>query len=327
MKKNNDKKFICIYSTVCLIVYSCNYGFFEKMISQICNFYLFEKKMHEVELVSMDFKSLEEKVSKLIKASNKDNLHFKIFDNNGQEIINDQQLKRALEIQPIFFFIHSFVYYCYYYFHLFILKKFQKEECHKIINPLVLLTGDAKYKNKDSLLRVKIDLMMFQNLFEKNMDIKCGHGSTNNGEDILITSDDKSQIFKSIQDLFTHKTKVFLNKPKIFIKNACRGNEPPEPVKRGTQWYNKESDTLIIFPTTIGKQIYDSMGPEKGSYFTNYFCDVMIQNISSPKSLEDNLKIISKLILKNVNTEQLIEYVSTLDQQVFFYNKNISKNK
>ncbi|ETN99370.1 hypothetical protein RFI_38111, partial [Reticulomyxa filosa] len=64
------------------------------------------------------------------------------------------------------------------------------------------------------------------------------------------------------------------------------------------------------------------MESEKGSYFTNYFCSIMMQNISSPKPLEDNLKTISKFIKKNVNTEQLIEYVSTLNQQVFLYNKN-----
>ncbi|ETN98833.1 hypothetical protein RFI_38654, partial [Reticulomyxa filosa] len=161
------------------------------------------------------------------------------------------------------------------------------------------------------LMRHCLSLSKTNNIdeYDSLIFVWCGYESTKNEEDILITSDNKSKHFKNIQDLFTHQTEVFLNKPKIFIKNTYRQNELLEPVKRGTQqWYNKESDTLIIFPTAISKLMYDSMGSEKGSYFTNYFCDVMIQNISSPKSLEDNLKTISKLIKKNVNAEQLIEY-------------------
>ncbi|ETN97509.1 hypothetical protein RFI_40020, partial [Reticulomyxa filosa] len=132
--------------------------------------------------------------------------------------------------------------------------------CHKIVNPLVLLTGAAKYKTLDYLPGVKIDLMMLKVLFEEMYGYKvyctydpnqpetesltlkqfnlflmehctnlikadendydslifvwCGHGDT------LITSDDnKYKPFKKVQELFAHDTDIFLNKPKIFIKN------------------------------------------------------------------------------------------------------------
>ncbi|ETO02128.1 hypothetical protein RFI_35308, partial [Reticulomyxa filosa] len=40
------------------------------------------------------------------------------------------------------------------------------DEHHIILNPLVLLTGAAEYKKLKYLPGVKVDLMMFRNLFE-----------------------------------------------------------------------------------------------------------------------------------------------------------------
>ncbi|ETO32058.1 hypothetical protein RFI_05058, partial [Reticulomyxa filosa] len=347
-------------------------------------------------------KSLEERILELLKGNNNDSTsHFQIFDNDEQEITNDQQLEIAFKTQPVFLFVdfvHSFVF-------IYDEKKNSEDEkkrdgCHKIMNPLVLLTGAAKYDSSDYLSGVKIDLMMFQNLFEEKYGYKvyctydpnkpetesltsnqldvfvknhysnlintnnnkhnydslifvwCGHGSTKDGEDVLITSDDEFKIFKNIQDLFT---KVFVRKSKIFIKNACRGNEDPERVKRGTQqWYNKESDTLIIFPTTKNKQIYDSMGPGKGSYFTNYFYDVMTENISSPKPLTDILdkstepenklwikanskahKMVSEMInnkqqgiiVVSTNIDQLAKSNSQIYQQNIHFSMMINSNE
>ncbi|ETN97467.1 hypothetical protein RFI_40062, partial [Reticulomyxa filosa] len=171
-----------------------------------------------------------------------------------------------------------------------------KVEHYKIMNPLVLLTGAAKCKNKEYLPGVKTDLMILQKLFaedhryrvhctydpdkpetemltlsrlnnflkmhfsnvtKKQSDydslifVWCGHGRTTHGEDILITSG----------DLFTCKTNVFLNKPKIFIKNTYQKDTQSQ------QFNNKEADTLIIFPTASDKE----MTSDKGSYFIRSF--------------------------------------------------------
>ncbi|ETO36931.1 hypothetical protein RFI_00131 [Reticulomyxa filosa] len=91
--------------------------------------------------------------------------------------------------------------------------------------------------------------------------------------DTLITSyDDKYKPFKKVQELFAHDTDIFLNKPKIFIKNAY---------------------TFIIFSTAPGKLIFDSMDPNKGkgSYFMEY----------------DNLRLIIRLVKPKALSRQIIQ--------------------
>ncbi|ETN98836.1 hypothetical protein RFI_38650 [Reticulomyxa filosa] len=225
-------------------------------------FVYFGGKAHEIIVTSLNLKSLKEEVVKIVNTND----YFRIVDNNEQEIINDQQLKISFEIQPALFFV-----YC-------INnndndeKKYPEDknkkednECYKIVNPLVLLTGASKYNNLDYLPEVKADLIMIRNLFEEiygydvystydqnkpetelltlnqleiflmkhyinnNYDslifVWCGHGNTISEEgDILITSDDDNEykLFKKVQELFTN---IFLNKPKIFIKNIYQKNE------------------------------------------------------------------------------------------------------
>ncbi|ETO10849.1 hypothetical protein RFI_26528, partial [Reticulomyxa filosa] len=119
-------------------------------------FIYFEGKSYELTLTFLNLKNLKEEVLKIININD----NFIIIDNNNkQEIINDQQLKISFEIQPALFFI-----YC-------INnnnndndneKKYPEEKkdnkYYKIINPLVLLTGDSKYN---------LDLIMIKNLFEE----------------------------------------------------------------------------------------------------------------------------------------------------------------
>ncbi|ETO36776.1 hypothetical protein RFI_00286 [Reticulomyxa filosa] len=121
------------------------------------------------------------------------------------------------------------------------------------MNPLVLLTGALKYNNLDYLSEVKTDLIMFRNLFEEiygyevystydqnkpetelltlnQFDLFLKQHCINNKEknyDSLIFiwcghNDDKYKLFKKVQELFTN---IFLNKPKIFIKNIYQKNE------------------------------------------------------------------------------------------------------
>ncbi|ETN97896.1 hypothetical protein RFI_39630, partial [Reticulomyxa filosa] len=122
---------------------------------------------------------------------------------------------------------------------------------------------------------IKVD----KNVYDSLIFVWCGHGNTKTEEgDTLITSDDdKYKPFKKIQELFAHDTDMFLNKPKIFIKNTCRGNEQLQQTENEQQWYNSESDTFIIFSTTPGKLIFDSMDPNQGkgsigrtNYSNNY---------------------------------------------------------
>ncbi|ETO35027.1 hypothetical protein RFI_02048, partial [Reticulomyxa filosa] len=240
----------------------------------------------------------------------------------------------------------------------------KEDEYHKLANPLVLLIGAAKYEN------VKIDLLMFRNVFEKiyGYDVYCtydpnkpetesltvsefdlfltkhcntierdsngndydslifvwcGYGSIVHG-DVLITSDDNHKSFKTIQKLLS-QNETFLNKPKIFIKNAWMCDELPESIKRGNiqtqKWYQKNPKTLIV-STTQSRRIHDAMASEQGSYFTQSFCNVMEQNISLCKSFKDNLRVVSKLISEYVSNGQTIHYLTTLDRQIFFYKKS-----
>ncbi|ETO14580.1 hypothetical protein RFI_22788 [Reticulomyxa filosa] len=332
-------------------------------------FVYFEGKAHEITLVSIHLTRLKEEVLKIINTKDNNNKtrnsksHFKIVDTNDQELTNDQQLKISFETQPVFLFVY------------FInnndndekkypedKKKKEDNEGYKIMNPLVLLTGASKYDRLDYLPEVKIDLIMFRNLFEevygyevystydpnkpetelltlhqlnlflmqhytnnneKNYDsfifVWCGHGNTTSEEgDILITSDDnKYKSFKKVQELFTYDTNRFLNKPKIFIKNIYRENEQSQE----QQWHNNEPDTFIILSTTPGKLIF-----EKGSYFTECFCNIMSQNIKLPKlkSLDSNIMLISKLIEQKELTGQIIQVITVCDQHVFLYNKDYS---
>ncbi|ETO02106.1 hypothetical protein RFI_35330, partial [Reticulomyxa filosa] len=116
-----------------------------------------EKKLHEVTLTSLNLKCLQEKVNELLNTTSNGNSihHFKITDNSGQDINNDQQLKTAFEIQPVFFYIHIFQSNEDEKKHTEDKKKeynnSSDDECHKIVNPLVLLTGAAKYKTLDYL--------------------------------------------------------------------------------------------------------------------------------------------------------------------------------
>ncbi|ETO34021.1 hypothetical protein RFI_03073, partial [Reticulomyxa filosa] len=326
-------------------------------------FLCLEKKMHEVTLASINLKSLEERILELLKTNNKTRdptSHFKIIDNNGQEITNDQQLEIAFRARSVFFFIH------------FIHKNEKKEsedEYHKIMNPLVLLTGAARYNSLDYLPGVKVDLMMFRNLFEGKYGYKvyctydpnkpetesltlnelniflnkhysnlindnnydslifvwCGHGNTAEEGDTLITSDnDKYKLFKKVQELFANDTDVFLNKPKIFIKNACRGNKQSQQRKivKNEQWHNYASDTFIISSTILEKLRFDS----EGSYFTECFCNVMSQNITSLKLFNDNLMLVSKMVKQKALSEQNIQCITTSDRHVFLYNRNHLSN-
>ncbi|ETO22057.1 hypothetical protein RFI_15146 [Reticulomyxa filosa] len=342
-----------------------------------------KKETHKVKLVFLRLKSLKKKVLEIINTAKNDNdktrnsMHqFKIVDNNGNDITSNKQLKIAFKTRPVFLSVH------------FIQtittddkvdhdndeKKNPEEKFHKIINPLVLLTGSAKYKSLNDLPDVKEDLIMFKNVFkevygyevyctydpnkpetesltlrqlnrflmkyyiniaEKSYDslifVWCGYGNTTSeekeeGEDILITSDDdKYKSFKKVQELFGHDTNVFLNKPKIYIKNVYRGNEQHQQRKRiNQQWYNCGSDTITISSITPGKSIFNSTNPYKGkgSYFTECFCNVISQNIKSSKSLYDNLMLISKSTKQKALNGQIIQLTSTCDRHAFLYINN-----
>ncbi|ETN98838.1 hypothetical protein RFI_38649 [Reticulomyxa filosa] len=218
-------------------------------------FIYFEGNSYELTLTFLNLKNLKEEVLKIININD----NFIIIDNNNkQEIINDQQLKISFEIQPALFFI-----YC-------INnnnndndneKKYPEEKkdnkYYKIINPLVLLTGDSKYnldlimiknlfeeiygydvysiydqnKSEIELLTLnQLDIFLMKHYIKNNYDslifIWCGYSNKISKEegDILITSDNGNEykLFKKVQELFTN---IFLNKPKIFIKNIYQKNE------------------------------------------------------------------------------------------------------
>ncbi|ETO13991.1 hypothetical protein RFI_23377, partial [Reticulomyxa filosa] len=129
----------------------------------------------------------------------------------------------------------------------------------------------------------------------------------------------KYKLLKKVQEIFTEDTDMFLNKPKIFIKNACR-----EECQQ--QSYNRESDTLLIYSTTPGKYITDLSDPtkEKGSYFTEFFCKVMSENSKSSKPLFDNLQSITGLVKGKESGAEIIQTTSTFDRHVFLYINNFS---
>ncbi|ETO07355.1 hypothetical protein RFI_30038 [Reticulomyxa filosa] len=243
-----------------------------------------EKEVHKVTLVFLRLKSLKEKVLEIInndKTKNYTN-YFKIVDNNGEDITSNRKLETAFKTKPVFFFIH------------FIQnddnddekkypeeKEEEKEKCHKIVNPLVLLTGASKYKNLDNLPMMKKDLMTFRNLFEEiyGYEVYCTYdpnkpetesltlnqlneflmkyhkNKNKNNYDSLIfvwcgyinTISEKGDILITSDDnRYKPFNKIqelfsFLNKPKIYIKNVYQING-----YNNQQYHNCELDTFII---------------------------------------------------------------------------------
>ncbi|ETO13913.1 hypothetical protein RFI_23453 [Reticulomyxa filosa] len=327
-----------------------------------------EKKKLEVTLTSLTFEALRKELKEVLSTQKQNDLKypipdFKIYDKNNKIILNDDQVQRVFESQPVYLTVH--------FIHNENEEKYpeQKEEeeedddnnddIYKISNPLVLLTGASKYERWNNLPGVKIDLINLRNLFEKNYGynvystydsnkfgteiltlrmlnsflskhnnnnnnknndynalifVWCGHGNIINNENVLITSDDnKYKNLKTIQDLFTYQTKSFINKPKIFIINSSQENIPIQTL------FYKQSNTFIIF--------YKSTSIDKGNYFIQLFCDIMIQNISFSKSFQYIFNFISKSIYKYINNPQFIQSISTFHQHIFFYHKNTFQNE
>ncbi|ETO31498.1 hypothetical protein RFI_05622, partial [Reticulomyxa filosa] len=320
--------------------------------------FIFFKNMHTATLASSTLQSLKEKVIEIINKTTTctPTPSFKITDNNGQDIDNDQKVQATFGMQPVFFLVH-------------LIDNSDNDEkknvenekindgnCHKIVQPLILLTGAAKYENSDYLPGVKADLINFKVLFEaygyqvhstydqnkpetelltlkqlnlflmkhyikllknkNNYDalifVWCGHGSIAAEGDTLVTSDDHNcKLFKKIQELFTDDTDMFLNKPKIFIKNACRVNDEVQ------QLYNRESDTLCIFSTTPGKFIIDSpdSGKGKGSYFADAFVMLCQKILTHPSHY---MTIYNQLL-------EIIQTASTCDRHIFLNNNKFQK--
>ncbi|ETO22986.1 hypothetical protein RFI_14199 [Reticulomyxa filosa] len=77
---------------------------------------------------------------------------------------------------------------------------------------------------------------------------------------------------------------------------------------------------FVIFSTTPGKLIFDSMDFYKGSHFTECFCNVISQNIIFIKPLKDNLRLISKSIKQKALIRQIIQTTTTCDRHVLLYN-------
>ncbi|ETO16542.1 hypothetical protein RFI_20797, partial [Reticulomyxa filosa] len=123
--------------------------------------------------------------------------------------------------------------------------------------------------------------------------------------DILITSDDQYVSLKAFQAYFNK----FLDKETSTNKS-----------KKQKQSYN-EADTFIIFSTTPGKAIIDSSDPDKkkGSHFTENFCNVMLENIKLPKSLDENLRLITKANKKSSLGKEIVQVTTTCDRCVFLY--------
>ncbi|ETO07353.1 ABC transporter [Reticulomyxa filosa] len=362
-------------------------------------FLCFEEETHEVTLSSLSLKSLEAEVIELLNATTINDNDFKIVDNNGEDVTNDEELRAAFKVEPVFFFIYSFVV-----SNLFIFKKIGKkigsgndtkkypeekkreedsvssddsndnddkydddddydnnnhdnDECYKIVNPLVLLTGAARYDTLNYLPKVNKDLMMIKDLFEEiyeynvcctynpnhpesdtltlnELDIflKNHHYYDNNWDSLIFvwygygnTISNEGDVLitsddhkhKSFKKIQEFFANMFLHKPKIFIKNIYKENKEKQQQQ---QLYNSESDTFIISSITPMKL---ASNHNNISHFTECFYNIMSQSsisLESLKSLNDNLISINKLIKQKLLKGQTNETVINCDKNIFLYN-------
>ncbi|ETO04830.1 hypothetical protein RFI_32566 [Reticulomyxa filosa] len=74
-------------------------------------FVYLEKGVHKVTISFLRLKKLKEKMIKIINTTNNKTRnttsHFKIVDNNGQNITSNEQLRIAFKEKPVFFFIQN----------------------------------------------------------------------------------------------------------------------------------------------------------------------------------------------------------------------------
>ena len=125
--------------------------------------------------------------------------------------------------------------------------------------------------------------------------ILAGHGNGDkDGNDTFITSDLKEIAISDIKSIFTSTAdidyqKYFADKPKIFMKLACRGNVDGSGISRGTVTTTKnkqnlrnpdaikaptyttiEGEMLTIWSNTSSKAIQDKMFQGRGGFLSEF---------------------------------------------------------
>ncbi|ETO24549.1 hypothetical protein RFI_12606 [Reticulomyxa filosa] len=93
-------------------------------------------KAHMIMLSELTFKELEQKITQVISSTPKNNVSITITDGSGRNVQTDENVVAAFESHP---------------------------------NPLILLTGAAKYEQHTYLEGVKQDLLLLQRLFESKL--------------------------------------------------------------------------------------------------------------------------------------------------------------
>ncbi|ETO06126.1 hypothetical protein RFI_31270 [Reticulomyxa filosa] len=82
-------------------------------------FVYLEKEVHKVTISFLRLKKLKEKMIKIINTTNNKTRntasHFKIVDNNGQDITSNKQLRIAFKEKPVFFFYSFYSKFCFYF--------------------------------------------------------------------------------------------------------------------------------------------------------------------------------------------------------------------
>ncbi|ETO26590.1 hypothetical protein RFI_10549 [Reticulomyxa filosa] len=196
---------------------------------------------------------------------------------------------------------------------------FEQELNYEIVcNPSPKMTKD---EIDEFIEKVKINFKLRKNTnnYDGVIIIICGHGENGN---MLVASDGKYVSIDRIRSSFNcHEMESFKDFPKIFIIDACRGENIPkahEIAKRGNEisYGHNDDGFLIIWSTTKGHQVADL------SLLSECIKKVVVSKYKSGYPFKQMLQDIRTEIRSNKNSEwYCVESQDTTDYDIIFQSK------
>ncbi|ETO01755.1 ras-related protein Rap-1A [Reticulomyxa filosa] len=193
---------------------------------------------------------------------------------------------------------------------------FEQELNYKIVcNPSPKM---AKGDVQDFMDQLVIDFKLRKNAYDYDglIMIICGHGEN---ENMLVASDGKYISIDEMRTSFNcYKMESFKDLPKIFIIDACRGENIPkahEIVKRGndTSYGHNDDGFLTIWSTTKGHQVADL------SLLSECMKNIITSKYKSGYPFKQMLQEIRTKIRDNKSSEwYCVESQDTTDYDIIF---------
>ncbi|ETO09620.1 caspase-8 [Reticulomyxa filosa] len=193
---------------------------------------------------------------------------------------------------------------------------FEQEMNYEIMcNSSPKMTKDEVDEFMDQV-KINFKLRKNTNKYDGLIIIICGHGEN---ENMLVASDGKHVSINKIRSSFNcHEMESFKDFPKIFIIDACRGENIPkahEIVKRGNDisYGHNDDGFLMIWSTTKGHQVADL------SLLSESMKKVVTSKYKNSYPFKQMLQDIRTEIRNNKNSEwYCVESQDTTDYDIIF---------